>query len=409
MSLTSSLRVALSTLRDHPLRTVLATTGIIIGSASLGGVLAIGDGMQAAIVSRVAQEGYTLVRITPRVADDVNGVRVDRAQWLAFDETDRGALARELGSSARVELAVQGTTTVLTNGTSAASFGAYVLGLASPAPDTAMLDVIAGRRPTASELLGNAPIVVVSDTLARLIAGDPARAVGRTIRIGASQLATVIGVLRAEPPNMPRILVPFALARGVIVDRDVITGMRLHAPDVTRVDSLRNSVQQWIPRARPAWRDSVDIEAPGRARLAEIGNAMLAFKLGLGAFAGITLLVGGIGIANVLISSVHERTREIGIRRAVGARRRDLLTQFLLESVTITGVGSMAGMALGVLTAMGATAFIRSRTGMPIHAVLTPMTVLAGVAVAIVVGLAAGIAPALRAAGLPPIEAIRQD
>jgi putative ABC transport system permease protein len=408
MSLSSSARVALSTLRDHPLRTLLATTGIIIGSASLGGVLSIGDGMQEAVLNRVAQEGYTLVRVTPKLSDNVNGVRVERARWLSFEERDRVALAGLLGQRARVELAIQGATALSTDAP-VRSLGAYLLGLGSPSPDTTTLASAHGRSLAPDELLGEASVVLISDTLARLLAGDPARAVGRTVRFAPEQRATVVGVLRRATPEMARIVAPYALARRIMGERDVVTGMRLFATDVSTVDSVQTAVREWISTARPAWRDSVDVEAPGAARLADIGNAMLAFKLGLGAFAGITLLVGGIGIANVLLSSVHERTREIGIRRAVGARRRDLLMQFLLESVTITGVGSMAGMALGVSMALGATALIRSRTGVPIFAVLTPSTVLAGVVVAIVVGLSAGIAPALRAARLPPIDAIRQE
>ena len=407
MTVASSARVALTTLRDHPLRTLLATTGIVIGSASLGGVLAIGDGMRRAIVERVALEGYTLVRVTPRTGDEVDGVRMPRARWPALTARDRADLGAVLGSDARVELAVQGAVRFTIEGRSR-PYAAYELGLASPAPDSAQHPVAVGRTLTAHELLGEASVTLVSDTLARLVAGSAAAAIGRTLATDGSSL-TIVGVSPRAPGDASRLLVPFAVARRLMPSPELVTGLRVFAADVSQVASVQRRVTEWVLRARPTWRDSIDVNAANAGRLADIESSLLAFKLAMGAFAGITLLVGGIGIANVLLSSVQERTREIGIRRAVGARRRDQLMQFLLEAVTITGVGSLAGMVLGVLTAIGATAVIRARTGVAMYAALTPSTVLVGVVVAVLVGLTAGIAPALRAARLAPIDAIRQE
>ncbi|MCU0636633.1 MAG: ABC transporter permease [Gemmatimonadaceae bacterium] len=407
MSLPSSARVALTTLRDHPLRTVLATTGIVIGSASLGGVLSIGDGMKQAIIDRVAQEGYTLVSVTPRTGDELNGVRMPREQWPTLRDEDRRALEAVLGVQGRVELALQATTRFTLPGRTQ-PYAAYVTGLASPAPDSLQYPLAHGRRPTGAELLEGRPVALVSDTLARLVAGTPDSAVGRTLLLDAESI-TIVGVMPRQQMDAARLLVPFAIARRLAPSPAVVTGLRVFAPDVAMVPRVKAVTESWLAEARPAWRDSIDVNAPNATRLGDITAAMQAFKLAMGAFAGITLLVGGIGIANVLLSSVHERTREIGIRRAIGARKRDLLQQFLLEAITITGVGSMAGLVLGVLTAMAATAVIRARTGVGMYAALSPSTVLAGVVVAITVGLAAGLAPALRASRLAPIDAIRQE
>lgn len=407
MSLAAAARVALTTLRDHPLRTALATTGIVIGSASLGGVLSIGDGMQEAALARVALEGYTQLRVTPRLGDEINGVRVPRAQWVAFGESDRAALARAVGPATRVELATQGTVRLSTADAAARPLGAYLLGLSSSAPDSALVGAAHGRALTPAELSSGAPLAMVSDALARSLAGQPAAAVGRVVTVGGAPV-TIVGVHPSGSGDVPRLTLPYARATAVL-GPGAVTGLRVIAPTVQQLDSVHGRVTGWMARERRAWRDSIDVEAPRRERLADIASAMLAFKLGLGAFAGITLLVGGIGIANVLLSSVHERTREIGIRRAVGARRRDLLAQFLMEAVTITGVGSMSGMALGVVSALAVTWGIRWKTGVPIHAALTPSTILAGVVVSVVVGFLAGLAPALRASRLAPIDAIRQE
>jgi putative ABC transport system permease protein len=136
---------------------------------------------------------------------------------------------------------------------------------------------------------------------------------------------------------------------------------------------------------------------------------MQVAKLVMGAITGISLLVGGVGIMNVLLAAVVERTREIGIRKAVGARRRDILVQFLSESVAIAGAGSLLGVILGLAGAFAATAIIRARTEATLYAAFTWSSASVSALAAIVVGLAFGFYPALRAARLSPIDAIRHE
>ena len=137
---------------------------------------------------------------------------------------------------------------------------------------------------------------------------------------------------------------------------------------------------------------------------------MLLFKVFMGALTGISLLVGGIGIMNVLLASVIERTREIGIRKAAGAQHRHILLQFLSESVTISGVGSMIGVALGVAAAFIVTAIMRKiAAGAQIHAGFSASTFIVAVLASVFVGLTFGLYPALRAARLSPIDAIHHE
>lgn len=147
----------------------------------------------------------------------------------------------------------------------------------------------------------------------------------------------------------------------------------------------------------------------GTQRLENTKQAMLLSKMLLGLLAGLILAVGGIGIMNVLLAAVVERTREIGIRKAVGARASDILAQFLVESVAVTGVGSAVGFVLGLLLAVVGTAVFRRWSGAPIYPVLHVSTALFASGAAVLVGLVFGTYPARRAAALSPIDAIARE
>ena len=157
-----------------------------------------------------------------------------------------------------------------------------------------------------------------------------------------------------------------------------------------------------------AWKDRVAVVSD-ESRLEQVAKGLLLFKLFMGALMSISLVVGGIGIMNVMLSSVIERTREIGIRKAAGAERRHILWQFLCESVAITGVTGLIGLLLGVTAAFTITAIMRRMANAPIQAWLSASTVLVAIGASVVVGVVFGLYPALRAARLSPIDAIHHE
>ena len=208
-----------------------------------------------------------------------------------------------------------------------------------------------------------APVIVLGHQLATELAGtrDPLWLIGRSIKVRGER-REVIGILAPPIAGAESDLVAFApLRRGTILLEPTrapqLATLRLKANSIEAVDTLRIATLDWLAEATARRREGNGTPLHAAAR--EHRQAMLLTRLLLGFLVGLILAVGGIGIMNVLLASVAERTREIGIRKAVGARARDVQTQFLVESLMVTGLGSAIGFALGVVIAVGGTALFR--------------------------------------------------
>ena len=394
-----SASIGLEALGANPLRTVLSTSGVVIGVAALVAVLALGDG-----VERFTREQFSnttslqAILVAPKTTITVDGVRVPGTAFPTFTTTDAQAILREVTGVAEVQMRLTGSGRIRLGDSTRA---AIVTGFAKwPAGNEQALE--RGRWPTSGD--STARVAIVSAGLASRLKGDSLVLEG--------QPWLVIGVLKAnEGDSIHRVIVPVTVSQSGMVPSEWprAPDLILKAEKIEEVESTRGRIEQWLAARDPSWKSGVTISTQ-TARAKQARQGVLLFKILMGAVTGISLVVGGIGIMNVLLASVAERTREIGIRKATGARHRDILIQFLAESVAITGVGSLAGVLLGLVTGFGVAAFMRAQTqGANVQAVFTWSSAAVAVAAAVIIGLVFGIYPALRAARLSPIDAIRHE
>jgi len=404
-----SLAIGMDTLRTNPLRTFLSTLGVIIGVASLVAILALGDGLES--YSRQQIAGTTdlqAILVDSRTIRQVDGVSVRRTDAVALTPARADSLSAELDGRALIALSVSGSAWAQVPGDS--THLAVMVIAATPAlADAGRLDVAAGRFLAPSDSLAAPPVVVVNLALARRIsrAAAPDGSLGAVVALdGVAR--TVVGVVRGSgETQLAYVPLDAATLAGLGENGRRLPTALVRVGRVEDVEPVRAAVERWLGRYGPLDGNFQIQSARQRAR--QVSQGVLVFKLVMGSIVAISLLVGGIGIMNILLASVAERTREIGIRKAVGARRRDVLLQLLAESVLISGVGAMLGAALGLTAAYTITAAIRRMSEAQLYAGFSWSTVAVAALMALAVGIVFGTYPARRASLLSPIDAIRHE
>ena len=408
-----SISVGFETLRANPLRTILSTLGIVIGVGALVSVLSVGDGMERLARDQIGRTtDLQRISVTPRLFRLIDGTPFPISDPLKFSLAEAAAVRKVVGDSTIVNMVVTGVALV-TARRDTTPYMTQVTGMLMRDARLADSLILGGRVFTDAEAAAGAPVVVVTYRLAADVAHgrQPSAVVGDTL-LFQGQPRQVVGVLKAELNDRTRrALMPVAAVNGAVAvgQADRPAQLVLTTPSIEAVTTTRTTVERWAAQQFGAsWRDRVSI-VTDESRVEQTRKALLLFKLFMGALMSISLIVGGIGIMNVLLSSVIERTREIGIRKATGAAQRHILWQFLCESVAITGVGSMIGLVIGVGAAFGITAIMRRVANAPIQAWLSVSTVLVAIGASVLVGLVFGLYPAMRAARLSPIDAIHHE
>ena len=401
-----SVRVGVQTLQQSPLHTLLSTLGIVVGVASLVAILSLGDGMERFAREQIeSTTDLQLVVVTPRTTEVIDGIQVLKQSYPTIEPRHVTALQQEMGPRAAVTLAlVRGSQVGVPDGRSA---GAILTGTTPSALAVSGDSLIAGRFLETADTFSDDGRAVLTTVLARKIdsLAPPASLVGRTVLVDGSPVE-VIGVVRPRRAGSPTLFVPLGSA--------LLTGrvrrpasLLAKATRIEEVSAVRAELEGWLAQEFGSEND-FDV-VTNDVRVGQAQRGVLLFKLVMGAITGISIVVGGIGIMNVLLVSITQRTREIGVRRATGARRRDIMVQFLAESIAISGAGSFLGLALGFATIFTVVPIVRRLTEVPFQAGFSVSTVMVAVIAAIAVGVLFGTYPAWRAANLSPVDAIRHE
>ncbi len=411
MNIKQSMRIALRSISANKMRAGLTMLGIIIGVMAVVAMLSIGRGAQTAITDQITSIGTNLLYIRPGSTSD-SGVK--SAQGSATTLTKEDAEALE-GLPNIVAVAPQvesfGQMAYLGNNSNA-----RVLGVTPEYLDTMNIKLADGEFISAANVTANSAVAVLGAETATTLF-DTADPVGQTVRING-QSFRVIGVMQAMGGSGmnntdTQVYVPLTtamtrLARaGQFRGGNTVSVINVKITDTTMQDTVVQEISE-VLRDRHHITSTDDFSISSQQDILNAANQVTGtLTLFLGGIAAISLIVGGIGIMNIMLVSVTERTREIGIRKAVGARKRDILTQFLTEAMILSLAGGIVGVMLGGIIARLISGMSMGTT--TINTVVDPDSVLLAVLFSAAVGLFFGSYPANRAAGLHPIEALRYE
>jgi putative ABC transport system permease protein len=401
-------KIALRALAVNKLRSALTMLGIVIGVGAVIVMIAVGAGAQARVEEQVRALGSNLLLVMPG-STTAGGVRLGFGSASTLTEEDVAAINREI-PEALAAPALRGAAQVVYGN---ANWSTQMFGTTPEYLEVRQWPLAAGRSFEPAEMAGAAKVALIGATVARQLFGD-ADPIDQSIRIKRVPF-TVIGVLDVKGQSLmgtdqdDLVLMPIKTARSRVLgtasaarNRTVgtIWVKAADGVDTRQVEDQVRSLLRQRHRIQPGADDDFSLRNLAEVMAVQEASSRVLALL-LAAVASVSLLVGGIGIMNIMLVSVTERTREIGLRMAVGARTRDILGQFLVEAVTLSLIGGLAGVALG----LGASFAIAELAGWRI--VLSPEAIGLAVAFAFVIGVFFGFYPARKAARLNPVEALR--
>jgi len=406
---------ALRTLLSHKLRSILTMLGILIGVAAVISMVSLVRAEQTMVKESFESLGANLIMVTPGASSGRGGIGGVLSSESTLTLEDAEAIASNAPSVLMVAPVTQTSTQIVAG---RENVGCITLGVAPNYQYVRNFEPEQGIFITEQDYKGRARVVVLGDQLAETLFGQMSP-VGQSVRINGRQFK-VTGVLKAKGEAFgfedQSAMIPLTTALATLSSgrtssvEHTIQAISIQAKSKEAVNAAQWEISQILRQRhhiRPEEED--DFTVINMGEVSRIADQMYGIgELIMGAIAGISLLVGGIGIMNIMLVSVTERTREIGLRKAVGAKRRDISTQFLTESAVLSFCGGAMGVVLGWFLLKIACAVV-ANMGFPFSAVLSGDVVALAVGVSIFVGLISGIYPAVRAARLNPIEALRHE
>jgi len=385
------------------MRSGLTALGIIIGVAAVIAMVGIGNGAKSQVEAQIAGLGQNVIMVTPG-SDNTGGLRGGWGSSSTLSRADAAAIAREIPGVIGVSAEMRGRAQLQANGL---NWNAQILGEELDYLQIRSWPLTAGMMFTEPEQERSAKVAIIGKTVADQLFPDDEDPIGQTLRVFSTPFR-IVGVLSSKGFNSfgqdqdDVVILPITSYLSRFSWQRNLGSILVQADAPEHMPRIQEAITDLLAERRPGGR--VDFTVRNQVEIAEAATATTrTMTLLLGAIAGVSLLVGGIGIMNIMLVSVTERTREIGIRLAIGARSRDVMLQFLTESVVLSALGGLIGIGLGV----GLSQLMSSLNNWP--ALVSTDAMLIAFAFSATVGIFFGYYPARKAALLDPIDALRYE
>lgn len=398
-----SISIALQNIRANPLHTFLSTLGIIIGVAAMVGILALGDGLEQAGREQMANTtSLNIVSINSKSTKIIDEIRVQIQNRPHFNINQVLDLSAKFTDRALVEYSDTRSAEIVREDS---VYGAYLQG----SMDKGILllgdSLEFGRYITIDDVKSFNQVAVLTASIANKLVNDPIKLIDTFLEI-EGKAYQVIGIFPEGTKQEPKVIIPISIYDA---NKDQYPTIVLKAFKAEDIPLIKEEIEIWLDNNFDQGKEAFAVST-NKARVEQFSQGILMFKLIMGAITGISVLVGGIGVMNVLLISVTERTKEIGIRKATGAKKKDIILQFMAESVTISFVGCVFGWVLGIAGVFTFVPIVNALTDFgEFRAAIGVSTVLSILVIALFVGVIFGTYPAWRAAQLTPVDAIRHE
>jgi putative ABC transport system permease protein len=401
MSFLESLQIAIESIMANKMRSFLTMLGIIIGISSVIAIVSLGEGGQSAVTDQLNKIGATTVTI------GIDSTKAQKSDY--FTLKDATQIKQEVSTIKYVSPTVAEKGTAVSN---TASENANITGVTTDYADIENYDISYGRYFNQLEENEGKSVAVIDEDAAKELFGS-ADAVGKTMDLGptgAEKKVTIVGIRSSAgsfggggPNAAIAVDVPISFAQTMYSTNFTISNLTVSADSKEDVQDAGDSAVSILESRHNNRGKGMYTASNLFKQMNQINNILSIFTDFIGAVAGISLVVGGIGVMNIMLVSVTERTREIGIRKAIGATTQNIMVQFLTESVIISMIGGVIGMIIGI----GASEIVGNFVN--VTPVVSPTVVISAILFSSAVGIFFGIYPAKKAAGLDPIEALRYE
>ncbi len=406
MNLGDLLQEALMALTANKARSSLTILGIVIGIGSVIAMVSIGQGAQGQIQASIQSIGSNLINVSPGFQRGFSGVSGGRGGATTLTLEDAKAIAEQVPFVSAVAPSVTNRYQIVQK---AQNTNTQVMGTVETYPQIRNIEMELGSFISERNIASRAKVAVLGPTTRDDLFGEDINPLGQKIKINRLSF-TVIGVTKIKGGSGftnqdDMVFIPLSTAQRFLAGNDYVNNISVQATEEKAMTQVQESITQLLLlRHNIADPQLADFSVFNQADIVQAATSITnTFTILLASIAGISLLVGGIGIMNMMLTTVTERTREIGLRKAIGAKKGDISRQFLAESVMLTFLGGAIGIALGMILAFAVSQF----AGIPTKVALSSIVLAFGVSAAI--GLIFGYYPARRAAQLNPIEALRYE